>query len=120
MAKAKPTKNEELKNTPDAPVTEPGAEETTTAETQTDEVTDTVIPETGAASEAQDEEEAKAAEAARAEIKEKLATYFKLYPYEKVFYITSDGSVFLSKAGVEARELQKQLDATKEVVVHEL
>lgn len=105
MAKIKPSKKEELKNTPDAPVTEPGIEGT-----------DTVTPET----DIQGEEEAKDAEAEKADIKGKLAPYFKHYPHETAFHITSDGNVFLGKNGVEAKEHQKSIDATKEVVVYEL
>lgn len=47
---------------------------------------------------------------------EKLTPYLEVYPTEKLFYITSDGQVFLEKSHNDAVNHQRRLDKTKEVI----
>lgn len=51
---------------------------------------------------------------------EKLAPYFDAYPNEKLFYITSDGQVFLEKSHNDAVNHQRHYDKTKEVISFEV
>lgn len=52
---------------------------------------------------------------AKAKLDERMAGYKKHYPKEKMFFLTSDGQVFLSASKLDAINHQKTIDPDKEV-----
>lgn len=52
-------------------------------------------------------------------VNEKMEVYVNCYPNNKVFYITSDGQVFLETNKNDAQNHQNYLDKSKELEVFE-